>query len=97
MNILVAKFKTVRAASISVPEDQKEGFVKLSGKNLLFIYTEEGADRELTEQEKKVLKEFEDNDRELERIAEEISKGLEELADKGKKAGKAIEEQNEML
>lgn len=43
------------------------------------------------------MKEFEDNDKELEEVALQIAISLEELGEKQKKTGKAINEQYEML
>ena len=97
LNLLVSRFKTVRRPSVAVGEEQKEGFIKLSGNSFDLILLEEAEERQLTEEERKALKEFEENDKELERIAEDIAKGLDELAEKGKKIGKAIDEQHEML
>ena len=54
-------------------------------------------DRDMTEEEKRVLKEFEQNDKELEDIALQIANSLESLGEKAIKTGVSIEEQNQML
>ena len=47
--------------------------------------------------EKKVIKEFQENDEELEKIALEIAQSLEDLGDKQRKVGSEINNQYDML
>lgn len=58
---------------------------------------EEAPDRDLNEQEKRALKEFEENDKELEEMALEIANSLTQLGEKANKTAISINEQNQML
>lgn len=58
---------------------------------------EEAPDRDMTEQEKRALKEFEENDKELEEMALEIANSLAQLGEKANKTAISINEQNQML
>jgi len=51
----------------------------------------------MTEQEIKTLKEFEENDKELEDIALHVAEQLDSLKDKAIKTGSEIQGQNELL
>ena len=58
---------------------------------------DEAPDRDMTESEQAVMKEFQENDKELEDIALQIYNQLGELEEKQKKTGVSINEQYEML